>query len=82
MVDFEIKLILCAETCQKQRFLLVVLVNDKNDKYEIAQGKMSVNTTSDIFQEYANVFDERYHIEIDPFKFQSEFEEEMLKINP
>ena len=33
---------------------------------------MSVNTTSDIFQEYADVFegigclDESYHIEIDP----------------
>ena len=34
---------------------LQVFVNDKNDKDEIAQDKMSVNTTSDIFQEYAYV---------------------------
>ena len=34
---------------------LQVLVNDKNDKDEIAQDKMSVNTTSDIFQEYGDV---------------------------
>ena len=38
----------------------------------IAQDKLSVNTTSDIFQEYADVFegieclDESYHIKIDP----------------
>ena len=71
VVDFEVKPILSAETCQKLKFLQV-LVNDKNDKDEIAQDKMSVNTTSDIFQEYADVFegngclDESYHIEIDP----------------
>ena len=71
VVDFEVKPILSAETCQKLKFLQV-LVNDKNDKNEIAQDKMSVNTTSDIFHEYANVFegtgclDESYHIEIDP----------------
>ena len=71
VVDFEVQPILSAETCQKLKFLQV-LVNDKNDKDEIAQDKMSVNTTSDIFQEYADVFegigclDENYHIEIDP----------------
>ena len=71
VVDFDVKPILSAETCQKLKFLQV-LVNDKNDKDEIAQGKMSVNTTSDIFQEYVDVFegigcrDESYHIEIDP----------------
>ena len=71
VVDFEVKPILRAETCQKLKFLQV-LVNDKNDKDEIAQDKMSVNTTSDIFQEYADVFegigclDESYLIEIIP----------------
>ena len=71
VVDFEVKLILSAETCQQLKFLQV-LVNDKNDKDEIAQDKMSVNTTSDIFQECADVFegigclDESYHIEINP----------------
>ena len=68
VVDFEVKPILSAETCQKPKFLQVLV----NDKDEIAQDKMSVNTTSDIFQEYADVFegigclDESYHIEIDP----------------
>ena len=71
VVDFEVKPILSAETCQKLKFLQV-LANDKNDKDEIAQGKMSVNTTPDIFQEYADAFegigclDESYRIEIDP----------------
>ena len=70
VVIFEVKPILRAETCQKLKFLQV-LVNDKNNKDKIAQDKMSVNTTSDIFQEYADVFegigclDESYHIEID-----------------
>ena len=69
VVDFEVKAI--AETCQKLKFVHV-LVNDKNDKDEIAQYKMSVNTTFDIFQEYADVFegigclDESFHIEINP----------------
>ena len=71
VVDFEVKPILRAETCQKLKFLQV-LVTDKNDKDEIAQDKMSVNTTSEIFQEYADVFegigclDESYLIEIIP----------------
>ena len=71
VVDGDVKPLLSAETCQKLKFLQV-LVNDKQDKEEMVQDKLSVNTTSDIFQEYADVFegirclDESYHIEIDP----------------
>ena len=69
VVDGDVKPLLSAETCQK---FLQVLVSDKHDKDAIAHDKMSVNTTSDIFHEYADVFegigclDESYHIEIDP----------------
>ena len=71
VVDCDVKPLLSAETCQKLKFLQV-LVNDKHDKEAMAPEKMSVNATSDIFQEYADVFegigclDESYHIEIDP----------------
>jgi hypothetical protein len=47
-------------------------VSDKHDKDAIVHDTMSVNTTSDILHEYADVFkgigclDESYHIEIDP----------------
>ena len=54
----------CKLTCTRS--------NSKQDKEEMVQDKLSVNTTSDIFQEYADVFegigylDESYNIEIDP----------------
>mgnify|MGYP002804319517 CR=1 FL=1 len=43
--------------------------NEINDEDEMAPDKMSVNTTSDIFQDCADVigcWDESYHIEVDP----------------
>ncbi len=68
VVDGDEKPLLSAETCQKLKFLQVLV----SDKDAITHGKMSVNTTSDIFHEYADVFeglgclDQIFHIGIDP----------------
>ena len=68
----DVKPLLSAEICQKLK-LLQVLVNDKHHKDAIVHDNMSVSTTSDIFHEYADVFegigfldDPLYHIQIDP----------------
>jgi hypothetical protein len=71
VVDSDVKPLLSAETCQKLQFLQV-LVNDKHDIDTVVHEEMSVNACSNIFQEYADVFEGigclegSYHIEIDP----------------
>ncbi len=52
----DVKPLLSAETCQKLKFVQV-LVSAKHDKNAIVHDKMSVNTTWDIFHEYADVFE-------------------------
>ena len=65
------KPLLSAETCQKLKFLQV-LVNDNENIDAVMHHEMSVNASSDIFQEYSDVFEGigclegSYHIEIDP----------------
>ena len=49
-------ILLSAETCQKLQFLQV-LVNDKHDIDTVVHEEMSVNACSNIFQEYADVFE-------------------------
>ena len=71
VVDSDVKPLLSAETCQKLQFLQV-LVNDKHDIDAVVHEEMSVNASSNNFQEYADVFEGigclegSSHIEIDP----------------